>query len=162
LWKLPVPPKVRCYWWRVMKRFVPARQILKERHMDHLGFCEACGVPEETIQHALFSCTWAKIFFFSRTSRRAARHYIKREKRMIQFMRETGPKNHTHEASLQRTPKHTIQAQALSKRQPIRRTIGTQGLKTASHLRQNNSKQTLTPGRHASTHSPPNAPRVGE
>jgi hypothetical protein len=102
-----------------------------------------------------------EIFFFE-NKRRAARHYIKREKRMIQFMREIGPKNHTHEASLQRTPKHTIQAQALSNRQPIRRTIGTQGLKTASHLRQNNSKQTLTPGRHASTHSPPNAPRVGE
>jgi hypothetical protein len=53
LWKLPVPPKVRCFWWRVMKRFVPARQILKESHMDKLGFCEACGVPEETIQHAM-------------------------------------------------------------------------------------------------------------
>jgi hypothetical protein len=46
-----------------MKRFVPARQILKESHMDKLGFCEACGVPEETIQHAMFSCTWAKNFW---------------------------------------------------------------------------------------------------
>jgi hypothetical protein len=55
-------------------------------------------------------------FFFSRTSRRAARHYIKGEKRMIQFMRETGPKNHTHGTSLQRTPKHTKQEQALSNR----------------------------------------------
>jgi hypothetical protein len=25
LWRLPVPPKVRCFWWRVMKKFVPTR-----------------------------------------------------------------------------------------------------------------------------------------
>jgi hypothetical protein len=25
LWKLPVHPKVRCSWWRVMKKYVPAK-----------------------------------------------------------------------------------------------------------------------------------------
>lgn len=45
-----------------MQRFVPARQILKARHMEQLAFCEACGVHEETIQHGLFGCTWVKIW----------------------------------------------------------------------------------------------------
>jgi hypothetical protein len=29
--------------------------------MEQLAFCEACGEHEETIQHALFYCTWVKI-----------------------------------------------------------------------------------------------------
>lgn len=28
LWRLPVPPKVRNFWWRVIKGFVPARSVL--------------------------------------------------------------------------------------------------------------------------------------
>jgi hypothetical protein len=63
LWRLPVPPKVRSFWWRVIKRFIPARQILKERHMEQIGFCHACGRGDESIFHALFECTWAKIFW---------------------------------------------------------------------------------------------------
>ena len=41
LWKLTVPPKVRSFWWRVIRKFVPARQVLKQRHMDRIAFCEA-------------------------------------------------------------------------------------------------------------------------
>jgi hypothetical protein len=25
VWKMPVPPKVRVFWWRVLKEFLPAR-----------------------------------------------------------------------------------------------------------------------------------------
>jgi hypothetical protein len=46
-----------------MKQFIPARGVLKSRHIEKLAFCEACGKQEETIQHALFDCTWAKIFW---------------------------------------------------------------------------------------------------
>jgi ribonuclease HI len=63
LWKMPVPPKVKSFWWRVIKKFIPARSILKHRHMEHIEFCEACGKSEETIHHALFECTWAKLFW---------------------------------------------------------------------------------------------------
>lgn len=59
LWRFSVQPKVRNYWWRVIKKFVPARAILRDRHIERIGFCEACG-REETIYHALFECTWAK------------------------------------------------------------------------------------------------------
>lgn len=42
LWSLPVPPKVRNFWWRVIKGFVPARAVLCQRHIEQIGFCQAC------------------------------------------------------------------------------------------------------------------------
>jgi hypothetical protein len=63
VWKLQVPPKVRAFWWRVIKGFVPCRQTLKLRHMEQIGFCKTCGADEETTFHALFECTWARRFW---------------------------------------------------------------------------------------------------
>jgi hypothetical protein len=46
------------------------------------------------------------LYFFSRTSRRAAHHCIKfTRENMIRFIRKTGPENRTNEVSLQHTPK---------------------------------------------------------
>jgi len=63
LWKLEVPPKVRSFWWRVINKFIPCRGILKKKHMEHIAFCKTCGAEEETIFHAFFECTWARIFW---------------------------------------------------------------------------------------------------
>ena len=62
LWKMSVPPKVRCFWWRVIKKFVPTRAVLKNKHVEQIAHCEACGASEESIPHALFECTWAQLF----------------------------------------------------------------------------------------------------
>jgi hypothetical protein len=62
LWKLKVPPKVRNFWWRVIKGYIPCRQVLKARHIERLDRCRACG-EVESIHHALFDCTWAKLFW---------------------------------------------------------------------------------------------------
>ncbi|XP_044346357.1 uncharacterized protein [Triticum aestivum] len=62
LWKMPVPPNVRNFWWRVIRKFIPCRSILKERRIEQISFCEDCGC-EETITHSLFDCTWAKLFW---------------------------------------------------------------------------------------------------
>lgn len=63
LWKCKVPPKVKCFWWRVIKDFIPCRDIMKKRHMERLSICEICGAAEETTLHALTKCTWAKLFW---------------------------------------------------------------------------------------------------
>ena len=63
LWKLQVPPKVRSFWWRVINKFIPARKILHDRHMEQISFCETCGAQQESIYHAMFECTWAKLFW---------------------------------------------------------------------------------------------------
>lgn len=62
LWRILVAPKVCNFWWRVIKGFVPSRAVLCARHIEQISFCEACG-QEETIIHALFECTWAKLFW---------------------------------------------------------------------------------------------------
>jgi hypothetical protein len=63
LWKLPIPPKVRGFWWRVINEFIPCRQILKKRHMEEIAHCKTCGAEEEPIFHALFECAWARQFW---------------------------------------------------------------------------------------------------
>jgi hypothetical protein len=62
LWKMRVPPKVRNYWWRVIKGFIPCRAVLEARHIERISFCHECGC-KDTIQHSLFECTWAKLFW---------------------------------------------------------------------------------------------------
>ena len=62
LWKMSVPPKVSNFWWRVIKSYIPCRAVLTSRHMEKLPFCRACG-RKETIKHALFECTWVKLFW---------------------------------------------------------------------------------------------------
>lgn len=32
VWKMPVPPKVRVFWWRVLKEFLPARDTEQKAH----------------------------------------------------------------------------------------------------------------------------------
>jgi hypothetical protein len=101
------------------------------------------------------------IYLFFRTSRRVAHHCIKfTRENVVQFIRKTGPKNHTNEAKRRTThTQNTRQAHTLPKHRPRRRVIGTQSLKAPSQLRQNNSKNTLTPGWYASTYNPPKTPR---
>ena len=62
LWKLKIPPKVQKIWWRVMKKFIPCKAVLKERHIQTIHFCETCG-RAESIFHVLFECSWAKVFW---------------------------------------------------------------------------------------------------
>jgi hypothetical protein len=35
---------------------------VKERHMEKIDLCHSCG-NKKTIRHALFECTWAKLFW---------------------------------------------------------------------------------------------------
>lgn len=52
LWKMAVPPKVRNFWWSVIYNFIPCRAVLRDRHVERITLCEACG-EEETTTHAL-------------------------------------------------------------------------------------------------------------
>lgn len=62
MWKLEVPPKVKNFWWRIIHDFIPCRAVLKRRHMERIDFCDTCG-QQETTMHAIFDCTWARIFW---------------------------------------------------------------------------------------------------
>ena len=63
LWAMLVPPKVRTFWWRVIKSFIPCCQVLNHRHMEEIAFCRFCGAEQESVFHAFFECTWACLFW---------------------------------------------------------------------------------------------------
>jgi hypothetical protein len=65
LWKLTIPPKVKVFWWRVMHNYVPVNANLKERHIENQGTCPDRGVQDETVYHALITCTFATMFWRS-------------------------------------------------------------------------------------------------
>lgn len=62
VWKMPVPPKVRVFWWRVLHDSLPSKAELFRRHVEKEGFCEVCGDPSESIFHVVISCPLARRF----------------------------------------------------------------------------------------------------
>jgi len=51
LWKINVLPKIRVFWWRVLKNFLPSYGELQRRHIKQLPHCPMCGHDNETLFH---------------------------------------------------------------------------------------------------------------
>jgi ribonuclease HI len=63
LWKLNVVPKVRVFWWRVLRGILPVESILKHRHITPIGRCKICLATNEDLMHALINCEHARKFW---------------------------------------------------------------------------------------------------
>ena len=63
LWMPNVVPKVRVFWWRVLRKILPVESTLKHRHITQLACCKVCLDADEDIYHALIKCTHAKLFW---------------------------------------------------------------------------------------------------
>jgi hypothetical protein len=63
LWGLQVMPKIRVFWWRVVKNMLPCASELHRRHIKDLSGCPLCGHVEESLYHALIDCEHAKSFW---------------------------------------------------------------------------------------------------
>jgi hypothetical protein len=63
LWKLNVVPKVRVFWWRVLRGILPVEKTLQYRHIATLAQCKVCRSANEDMMHALIQCTHAKRFW---------------------------------------------------------------------------------------------------
>jgi hypothetical protein len=63
LWKLNVMPKVRVFWWRVLRGILPVKTILKHRHISNIGRCKICLAKDEDLMHALVLCEHARKFW---------------------------------------------------------------------------------------------------
>ncbi|KAE8767807.1 Alanyl-tRNA synthetase [Hordeum vulgare] len=63
LWKLKVLPKVRVFWWRVLRGILPLESVLKHRHISNDSACKLCLNPDETLRHALLECFHARKFW---------------------------------------------------------------------------------------------------
>jgi hypothetical protein len=53
LWKLKVVPKVRVFWWRVMRGIMPDFSTLTRRHVRDNSTCSICKSAPEMLLHAL-------------------------------------------------------------------------------------------------------------
>ena len=63
LWRLRVVPKVRVFWWRVLRGILPDSTTLRYRHIKQLGLCDVCKAMDEDMLHALIHCSHAKAFW---------------------------------------------------------------------------------------------------
>ena len=63
LWKLKVLPKVRVFWWPVVRKILRDECTLRHRYIQPLGRCKVCFAMDEDLMHALVHCTHAKMFW---------------------------------------------------------------------------------------------------
>ncbi|KAE8812404.1 Alanyl-tRNA synthetase [Hordeum vulgare] len=61
--KLNVLPKVRVFWWRVLRGILPVESVLKHRHISTGSACKVCLNPDETPRHALLECSHSMKFW---------------------------------------------------------------------------------------------------
>jgi hypothetical protein len=63
LWKMQVVPKVRVFWWRVLRGILPIERTLQHRHIATLAKCRICLSADEDMMHALVKCSHARKFW---------------------------------------------------------------------------------------------------
>ena len=63
LWKLKVIPRVRVFWWRVLRGILPDYATLQHRHIRTTAVCDLCKASVEDLRHALINCSHAKLFW---------------------------------------------------------------------------------------------------
>jgi hypothetical protein len=68
LWKLHVVPKVRVFWWRVLRGILTVESTLQYRHITPLARCKVCLEANENMMHALIYCSHAQRFWMEAKS----------------------------------------------------------------------------------------------
>ncbi|CAL1413360.1 unnamed protein product [Linum trigynum] len=56
LWSLPLPPKLKFFWWRVVRGFLPVRAVLQVKRLVTDNTCPICSEGAETIGHSFLHC----------------------------------------------------------------------------------------------------------
>ena len=63
LWKLDVLPRVRSFWWRVLRGILLVYATLTRRHVKVNSTCPVCKSASENMIHAMIECGHAKQFW---------------------------------------------------------------------------------------------------
>ncbi|XP_073353887.1 uncharacterized protein [Aegilops tauschii subsp. strangulata] len=63
LWSLKVVPKVRVFWWRVLRGILPDECTLKFQHIQDISLCKLCKAKNEDLEHALIHCSHSQRFW---------------------------------------------------------------------------------------------------
>ncbi|XVE53745.1 hypothetical protein DITRI_Ditri03aG0027400 [Diplodiscus trichospermus] len=56
IWSAAASPKIRVFWWRIVRGIIPVFSILQHRGLDVLNICPACNMHGESIFHVLVQC----------------------------------------------------------------------------------------------------------
>ncbi|XP_010513288.1 PREDICTED: uncharacterized protein LOC104789255 [Camelina sativa] len=73
-WDLPVPPKIKHFFWQIASGSLPVTVRLASRGVNCDTVCKRCEMEEESINHTLFQCplsrrVWERIFVGSNTDK---------------------------------------------------------------------------------------------
>lgn len=60
LWKQPISPKIKHFWWRAFHKALPVATNLRKKQVLSNVICQVCGEKEETTNHLLFNCRVSK------------------------------------------------------------------------------------------------------
>jgi hypothetical protein len=60
LWAMEVPNAVKMFAWRACQNILPTHLNLRKRRVIEEANCPCCGVEEESLIHALWSCPAAQ------------------------------------------------------------------------------------------------------
>lgn len=60
IWKTNTAPKLKTFLWKVLSEALPVAELIRNRGMKVDGLCQICGDAEESINHLLFTCTYAR------------------------------------------------------------------------------------------------------
>ncbi|KAL8517970.1 hypothetical protein ACS0TY_009313 [Phlomoides rotata] len=56
LWALKIPPKVKHWFWRTCRDFLPTKDHLRHKHIPVDSMCVLCGKDRETSWHLFMQC----------------------------------------------------------------------------------------------------------
>ncbi|KAM1381510.1 hypothetical protein ACFX1T_033882 [Malus domestica] len=64
VWSLPVPAKIRLFFWLSLHRGLAIREILFRRKVSLSPICPICNCQDETIEHLFLQCPWVTAIWF--------------------------------------------------------------------------------------------------
>lgn len=59
--KLDTSPKVQHFLWRCLSNSLPVADNMRNHHMSREGSCGRCAMADETVNHLLFKCPYARL-----------------------------------------------------------------------------------------------------
>ncbi|KAJ4783987.1 RNA-directed DNA polymerase (reverse transcriptase)-related family protein [Rhynchospora pubera] len=66
IWHTPdILPRVRLFLWKALHNSLPLGDTIGRRIANVARPCALCGFPAETLQHALFTCPWARALWLA-------------------------------------------------------------------------------------------------
>lgn len=63
-WKRKTPPQVNIFVWKALNSALPVMLNLRRRKITTTATCKICEDADESVEHCLFLCPWAKCTWF--------------------------------------------------------------------------------------------------